>query len=79
MDSPADVLKIGQEVEVLVIDLDPADRRIGLSLKAVGRADEIVDYRAYLSDGVSSQQGGANGGTTLGEAFGDVLGNLKDD
>ena len=79
VDSPADVLKIGQEVEVLVIDLDPADRRIGLSLKAVGRADEIVDYRAYLSDGVSSQQGDANGGTTLGEAFGDVLGNLKDD
>jgi small subunit ribosomal protein S1 len=79
VESPADVLKIGQEVEVLVIDLDPNDRRIGLSLKAVSRADEIVDYRAYLSDGATAQQADPSAGTTLGEAFGDVLGNLKDD
>jgi small subunit ribosomal protein S1 len=81
VESPADVLKIGEEIEVLVIDLDPAERRIGLSLKAVGRADEIVDYRAYLSDGATHQQPdqSSGAGTTLGEAFGDVLGNLKDD
>jgi hypothetical protein len=33
--------------EVMIIDLD--DRRIGLSIKAVGKAAEGGDYRAYLT------------------------------
>ena len=53
----------------MIIDIDGDDRKIGLSIKAVGKAEAGVDYRAYLSNA-----GGGMG--TLGDA---LKGKLKRD
>jgi small subunit ribosomal protein S1 len=82
VEQPSDVLTIGQEIEVLIIDVDPSERRIGLSVKAIGRGDDHGDYRAYLATGVS---GSATVGSTaeasapLRETFGDLFNNNTED
>jgi small subunit ribosomal protein S1 len=69
VDDPRKYLKVGEEKEVMIIDIDGDDRKIGLSIKAVGKAEAGTDYRAYLS--------GAGGGMgTLGDA---LKGKLKRD
>ncbi|MEC7751182.1 MAG: 30S ribosomal protein S1 [Myxococcota bacterium] len=83
VEKPADVLKLGQTVEVLVIDVDSTERRIGLSIRAVSRAEDGTDYRAYLAgghqDSSRSTETEDDAATTLGEAFGDVFGKLQSD
>jgi small subunit ribosomal protein S1 len=69
VDDPRKYLKVGEEKEVMIIDIDGDDRKIGLSIKAVGKAEAGVDYRAYLSNA-----GGGMG--TLGDA---LKGKLKRD
>jgi small subunit ribosomal protein S1 len=69
VDDPRKYLKVGEEKEVMIIDIDGDDRKIGLSIKAVGKAESGVDYRAYLSNA-----GGGMG--TLGDA---LKGKLKRD
>jgi small subunit ribosomal protein S1 len=69
IDKPEDVLALDQEVEVKVINLDPKDRKIGLSIRALSQPDaepaEDVDYSEYTA---------APRGTTLGEVAGGALG-----
>jgi small subunit ribosomal protein S1 len=78
VDDPRKYLKVGDEKEVMIIDIDLDDRKIGLSIKAVGKAEAGVDYRAYLnSAGSSSSSGGGSSGMgTLGDA---LKGKLKRD
>src|SRR5881296_1919753 len=52
VDSPEDVVKVGDQLEVKVLRVDPADRKIGLSRKQIGRPDE---------EGVEEVEGGARG------------------
>ena len=40
VDKPADVLKIGQEVEVRIVDFNEADHKISLSMKALENSSE---------------------------------------
>src|SRR3989440_4515789 len=40
VESPEDVVKVGDDIEVKVLRVDAADRKIGLSCKQVGRAEE---------------------------------------
>ena len=40
MESPEDVVKVGDEVEVKVLRVDAADRKIGLSRKRLGWSKE---------------------------------------
>ncbi len=47
--SASEVCKEGDELEALVIHLDPRERKIGLSLKALQRREEEADVRGYLS------------------------------
>jgi small subunit ribosomal protein S1 len=70
VDDPRKHLKVGDEKEVMIIDIDPDERKIGLSIKAVGKAEQGIDYRAYLT----STGGGGMG--TLGDA---LKGKLKKD
>ncbi|MES2503976.1 MAG: 30S ribosomal protein S1 [Myxococcota bacterium] len=42
-------VKPGDEVEVMIIDVDPEERKIGLSMKAVKKAEKGFDYRTYLA------------------------------
>ena len=49
VDDPRKFLKVGDEKDVMIIDIDADDRKIGLSIKAVSKAEQGVDYRAYLT------------------------------
>jgi small subunit ribosomal protein S1 len=69
VDDPRKYLKVGEEKEVMIIDIDPDERKVGLSIKAVSKAEQGIDYRAYLSS-----SGGGMG--TLGDA---LKGKLKRD
>lgn len=82
VDEPSDVLKVGQTVKVKVLNIDPSDRRISLSIKA-------TDSNASSSDNHSSRprrsrnENSANkkymGDNDNGFALGDIIGDqLKD-
>lgn len=43
IEKPADVLTVGQEIEAKVVDLDEADKKISLSIKALLANDESED------------------------------------
>jgi small subunit ribosomal protein S1 len=43
VESPEDVVKVGDEIEVKVLRVDVADRKIGLSRKKVGQAEEAAE------------------------------------
>ena len=58
-----DVVNIGQDVEVVVLEVDPTRRRISLSMKQVAAQREAADVAAYQRPGSAS----------LG-TFGDLLG-----
>ncbi|HEY4220596.1 MAG TPA: 30S ribosomal protein S1, partial [Myxococcota bacterium] len=62
VDDPRKYLKVGEEREVMIIDIDPDERKVGLSIKAVAKAEQGIDYRAYLTS-----SGGGMG--TLGDAL----------
>ena len=63
VEKATDIIKAGDEVEVMVLDVDPAERRISLSLKAA--REGTSDYRAYMSEETGRSQ--------LGEVLGEAL------
>ena len=82
VDKPSDVLKVGQTVKVKVLNIDPSDRRISLSIKA-------ADSNASLSDNNSSRPRRSRNENSVnkkymsdndnGFALGDIIGDqLKD-
>lgn len=82
VDKPSDVLKVGQTVKVKVLNIDPSDRKISLSIKA-------ADSNASSSDNHSSRprrsrnENSVNnkymGDNDNGFALGDIIGDqLKD-
>ncbi|NRO90891.1 30S ribosomal protein S1 [Lactobacillus helveticus] len=82
VDKPSDVLKVGQTVKVKVLNIDPSDRRISLSIKD-------ADSNASSSDNHSSRprrsrnENSVNkkymGDNDNGFALGDIIGDqLKD-
>ena len=72
VEKATDIIKPGDEVEVMVLDVDPAERRISLSLKAA--RDGTSDYRAYMSEDTGRSQLGE----VLGEALAGKFGKDKD-
>jgi len=71
VDDPRAVLAPNQDVKVLVISMDPAERKIGLSIKGAEHAVDMADAQGY-------QAGAKAGGATLGDIFGNVLGDKGD-
>ena len=65
VENPRDVVAEGQEVDIKVIDMDPHERKVALSVKAALHEGE--DYREYMRN----QQGGR---ASLGDVFGEKLG-----
>ena len=57
---PEDVVQLGQELDFKVLRIDPDTKKIGLSARAVGKDEPIVDTKIY-----SSEAGG--GMASLGE------------
>jgi small subunit ribosomal protein S1 len=50
IDKPEDVVKMGQEMDFKILRIDPENRKIGLSARAVGRDEHVVDTKSYSSD-----------------------------
>jgi small subunit ribosomal protein S1 len=51
VDKPEDVVQLGQELDFKILRIENADQKIGLSYRAVGKADEpIVDTRQFSSE-----------------------------
>src|ERR671934_2322823 len=65
VENPRDVVKEGDELDVKVIDMDPHERKVALSVKAALHEGE--DYREYMRN----QQGGR---ASFGDVFGEKLG-----
>jgi small subunit ribosomal protein S1 len=70
VESPEDVVKVGDEIEVKVLRVDPADRKIGLSRKSVSDEGEEVPTEAPPADD-SGKPRELRGGT--GGAAGDLI------
>ncbi|MFC1655052.1 30S ribosomal protein S1 [Myxococcota bacterium] len=62
IEDPRQVAKEGDPIEVMVLDVDPDERRIALSVKSLQLSKGEEDYQAYLR-----QQG--DGSVSLGEAL----------
>src|SRR2546426_931032 len=65
VENPRDVVKEGDELDVKVIDMDPHERKVALSVKAALHEGE--DDREYMRN----QQGGR---ASFGDVFGEKLG-----
>jgi small subunit ribosomal protein S1 len=48
IDKPSSLFKVGDEVDALVVQLDPKERRIGLSIKALKAHEEREEMQEYL-------------------------------
>jgi len=48
VDKPSSLFKVGDEVDALVVQVDTRERRIGLSIKALGQHQEREEMQAYL-------------------------------
>lgn len=68
VESVASVVKVGDEIEVQVLDINPRDRKVSLSVRALTEAP-AEDYREHMNTQA--------GRTSLGEVFGDKLRKLK--
>jgi small subunit ribosomal protein S1 len=69
VEDPRTVLTPGQEVKVLVLHADGAERKIGLSIKGASRAKDVADAQGFNSSNA--------GGATLGDKFRGQLDKLK--
>ncbi len=79
VDKPSDVLKVGQTVKVKVLNIDPSERRISLSMKAVNNNGSNERPRSRRSRNNSSVNRKYMGNNDNGFALGDIIGDqLKD-
>src|SRR5436190_1698685 len=69
VENPRDVVKEGDELDVKVIDMDPHERKVALSVKAA--LHEGDDYREYM------RQQQTSGRASFGDVFGEKLGKGK--
>lgn len=62
IEKPADVLKVGDKVRAEILSIEAKERRIGLSIKQLGRSEERASLNTYAGD------------TTKKNSLGDLLG-----
>jgi len=65
IDKPADILKVGDKVRAEILSIEQKERRIGLSIKQLGRSEERANYDQYV--GEKSKK------TSMGDLLGDKL------
>src|SRR4051794_37138344 len=68
VEDPRQILKPGQEVKAEIISIDAAERKIGLSMKAATRSEELAEAQGYS---------GSAPGATLGDVFRNKLKGLQ--
>jgi len=75
IEKPSDALKVGDKVRAEILSIEPKERRIGLSIKQLGKTEERANYEKYVGD--------ASKKTSMGDLLGDklkaALGNKKED
>jgi len=49
VDKPANLFHVGEEIEAEVTNIDPREKKIGLSVRALKRTEEREEMNAYLS------------------------------
>ena len=49
VEKPEDAVQIGQTLQFKILKMDPEAKKIGLSVKAVGKDEPIIDMRSYTS------------------------------
>ncbi len=49
VENPSDVVKVGEAVSAMVINVDPEERKIGLSLKGLKEKDEKEEVERYMA------------------------------
>ena len=69
IEDPRTALQPGQEVQVMILHADGAERKIALSIKSANRAKEMADAQGYATPNA--------GGATLGDVMRNKLGKLK--
>ena len=74
-----DALNVGQEVEARVVKVDRAERRIGLSIRAVNMTEAEVKALAAedTAEGESAARGKGEGFGGLGAAFDEAFSNIE--
>ena len=65
IEKPSDVLNVGDKVRAEILSIEPKERRIGLSVKQLGRTEERANYDQYV--GERSKK------TSMGDILGDKL------
>jgi small subunit ribosomal protein S1 len=50
VEKPSEILKVGDTVSAMILHIDPNERRIGLSLKALEEKKEKADLEKYISN-----------------------------
>ena len=65
IEKPSDVLKVGDQVRAEILSIEPKERRIGLSIKQLGRSEERANYEKYMGEGSKK--------TSMGDILGDKL------
>lgn len=73
--NPAEVLKDGQEVQVKILDINPAEQRISLSIREVEEEREAKATRKELANYEHDTTGGM--GITIADRLGDLAKKLK--
>ncbi len=64
VERPAEFLSVGQEIDMKIVKLNLAEKKIGLSLKAMKEDEPRVDIDSYMA---SADSGNASMGERLGE------------
>jgi len=75
VNSPAEVVKDGQEVQVKILDVIPSEQRISLSIRALEEDRTVEVERANRREQQTFQQ---ENNQPLGVTLGDLFGDLKD-
>jgi small subunit ribosomal protein S1 len=65
IEKPSDVLKVGDKVRAEILSIEPKERRIGLSIKQLGRTEERANYESYVGERTKK--------TSMGDVLGDKL------
>lgn len=73
VNKPSDVLAVGEEVTVAVLDIKPAEKRISFSIVDALGEDANADYNEYLEEDEEEDEFAS----TLGDLFKDKLSKLK--
>jgi small subunit ribosomal protein S1 len=50
VDKPEDVVQLGQEMDFKILRIDAEAKKIGLSARAVGKDEPVVDTKTYSSE-----------------------------